>query len=120
MAAGGVVTVDAEAVGTATAVPVIIVTTETFIDGSADVGLLVKGGTASFDKVTAKTDDTQVPQSQVVASAAVMSGAKAAATLNDGGGVPARRRRVLDHLHSRRRRRDAGCRARTRSVAVRR
>lgn len=39
------------------------------VDGG--FGLLVKGGTASFDKVTAKTDDAQVPLSLLAASAPV-------------------------------------------------
>ena len=52
------------------------------VDGG--FGLLVKGGSASFDKVTAKTDDTQVPQSLMASTAALSSSANSTtATISD-------------------------------------
>jgi len=50
------------------------------VDGG--FGLLVKGGSASFDKVTAKTDDTKVPATLLASTAAIASDANVA-TLSD-------------------------------------
>jgi hypothetical protein len=56
------------------------------VDGG--FGLMAKGGTASFDKVTAKTDDTQVPQSLMASSATVIGSANATATISEADLTP--------------------------------